>query len=81
VVSKKAMAAKGKKALECREGISANKCKRVLCKITRKILLSLDQDVQTFSCCNLIRNMLFIQKDACKCQSSTKEIFSKGSAK
>jgi hypothetical protein len=30
VVSKKAMGAKGKKSLECREGISANKCKSSL---------------------------------------------------
>src|SRR5215217_4660643 len=51
---------------------------RALCKIKGRFFFP---SIKTSGCCNLVRNMLFIEKDACKCQSSTKEIFSKGGCK
>src|SRR5215212_12039329 len=52
---------------------------RALCKITRNILLSIDQDIRLLQ---LGKKYAFHRKkNACKCQSSTKEIFYKGGCK
>jgi hypothetical protein len=78
MVSKKAMAAKGKKALECREGSPLTNAKELSAKSQGIFFFP---SIKTFSCCNLIRNMLFIEKTHVNAGLQQKRYSLRGGAK